>query len=57
MRSVSIIGIGSTVFGNLQDKTIKEIAADASFAALADAGIDRKQIQAFYLGNFAVIPV
>ncbi len=53
MRSVSIIGIGSTVFGNLQDKTIKEIAADASFAALADAGIDRKQIQAFYLGNFA----
>jgi len=52
MRSVSIIGVGSTTFGLLEGKSIKALASSACNGAILNAGIDRKQIQAFYLGNY-----
>ncbi|MBC8393509.1 MAG: thiolase domain-containing protein, partial [Deltaproteobacteria bacterium] len=52
MRSVSIIGMGTTNFGILEGMSIKEMAALACNRAIMDAGIDRKDIQAFYLGNY-----
>lgn len=52
LRSVSIIGIGTTRFGVLEGQTIKSMAVAACNDAIEDAGIDRKQIQAFYLGNY-----
>jgi acetyl-CoA C-acetyltransferase len=52
MRSVSIIGIGSTCFGVLKGKSLKALAIEACNEAIADAGIDRKEIDAFYAGNF-----
>jgi acetyl-CoA C-acetyltransferase len=52
MRSVSIIGIGSTAFGVLEGKSLKALAIEASNQAIADAGIDRTAIDAFYVGNF-----
>ena len=52
MRGVSIIGIGSTPFTILPDKSLKELAIIACKEAIAEAKIDKKQIEAFYLGNF-----
>lgn len=52
MRDVSIIGIGSTPYGVHEDATLKSMAVDACNQAIADAGVDRKEINAFYVGNF-----
>jgi len=52
MRGVSIIGVGSTNFGILEGLSLKDLAAMACLDAIKDAGIDKKEIQAFYLGNF-----
>jgi len=52
MRSVSIIGVGTTPFGILEGKSLKEIATIACHEAIKDSGIEKSAIEAFYLGNF-----
>ena len=52
MRGVSVIGIGSTTFGVLEGKPLKEIATMACLEAINDAGINKNDIDAFYLGNY-----
>lgn len=52
VRSVSVIGIGSTEFGRLEGESLVDLACGAANQAIADAGIPREKIQAFYLGNF-----
>ncbi len=52
LRGVSIIGIGSTPFGVLKGETLQSMASKACDEAVKDAGIDREQIEAFYLGNY-----
>lgn len=52
MRSVSIIGIGETAMGKYPDRTLRQMIAEAGEAAILDAGIDKKEIQALYMGNF-----
>ena len=51
MRRVSIIGVGCTRFGVLNEP-LRDLAVAACNEAIADAGIDRARIQAFYLGNY-----
>jgi acetyl-CoA C-acetyltransferase len=53
MRSVAVIGIGKTAFGAFADRDIRSLAGEAIRASLADAGIEGRRIDAFYLGNFA----
>ncbi|MBX9602213.1 MAG: thiolase domain-containing protein [Bryobacteraceae bacterium] len=53
MRPVAVIGIGKTNFGALADQDIRSMAVEAGQKALADAKLEPKQIEAFYLGNFA----
>ncbi|MDI6753154.1 MAG: thiolase domain-containing protein [Thermodesulfobacteriota bacterium] len=52
MRGVSIIGIGTTPFGILEGKSLKEIATIACNEAIKEAGIEKEAVEAFYLGNF-----
>ncbi len=52
MRGVSIIGIGSTPFGVLEGQSLKAMAVSAANEAIRDAGVDRKEIEALYVGNF-----
>lgn len=52
MRSVSIMGIGETKMGKLPGRSLRELIAEAGGKAIADAGIEKKAIQALYLGNF-----
>jgi len=44
--------VGSTPFGVLEGETLKSMATTACNEAIKDAGIDRSQIEAFYLGNY-----
>src|SRR5512142_2232148 len=49
MRKVAILGIGQTPIGEHWEKSLREIAGEAAFAALQDAGVDRAD--ALYVGN------
>jgi len=49
MREVAILGIGQTPVGEHWDKSIKEIAGEAVFAALTDAG--RESVDGLFIGN------
>lgn len=52
MRGCSVIGIGSTKFGLLGDMTIEEMTVMACKEAIRDAGVERSEIEAFFLGNY-----
>lgn len=52
MRSVSVLGIGSTPYGLHADRSIEHLATEAAIEAIGDSGLDRDRIGALYLGNF-----
>lgn len=49
MREICIIGIGQTPVGEFWDKSLREIAGEAVFAAMLDAGIETAD--SLYAGN------
>ena len=49
MRPVALLGIGQTKIDEHWDKSLKELAGEAAFAALNDAGIERADM--LYVGN------
>src|SRR5947208_481461 len=53
MRAVAVIGIGKTAFGAFPDRDLRSLAVEAGQKALENAGVAARQIEAFYLGNFA----
>jgi len=53
MRSVAVIGIGKTEFGAFADRDLRSLAVEAVENAMQDASVAPRQIEAFYLGNFA----
>ncbi|MEE9163420.1 MAG: thiolase domain-containing protein [Thermoplasmata archaeon] len=53
MRDVAIIGIGDTRFGEIWDKSFREIGIEAGLKALEDAGVGADQIDALYVGNMS----
>ena len=57
MRPVSVLGVGSTAFGRHAGTPIESLAAGAAAEALADAGVERREIGALYLGNFISGPL
>ena len=53
MREVAILGIGMTRFGELWDRSFREIGIEAGFQALVDAKLSSQDLGALYLGNMA----
>tara|TARA_B100000029_G_scaffold366238_1_gene359620 strand:- start:826 stop:1992 length:1167 start_codon:yes stop_codon:yes gene_type:complete len=53
LRDVSVIGIGITKFGELWDRSLRELGLETGLAAISDAGITSKDIDALYIGNMA----
>jgi len=53
MEDVAVVGAGMIRFGKLFDKGIKDLVREAAEEAIKDAGIDKKDIQAAYVGNAA----
>jgi acetyl-CoA C-acetyltransferase len=53
MRNVAIVGVAQTKFGELWDKSLKDLIGEVGSSAIKDAKIDRKSIQALYIGNMS----
>ena len=53
MREVAILGVGMTKFGELWDRSFREIGIEAGFQALVDAKLSSGDLGALYLGNMA----
>ena len=53
MRRVAIVGVGMSKFGELWDKSFREIIAEAGLMALEDANMESKDIQALYGATMA----
>ena len=51
MVEVAVTGVGMTRFGKFLEKGIKELVREAVEEALEDAGLEKKDIQAAYVGN------
>ena len=57
MKNLSVVGIGSTVFGQHKCTSITGLAKKAASDAILDAGIDKGRIGALYVGNFVSGPL
>ncbi len=53
MRNVAVVGAGKTPFGAFPDRDLRALAVDAGLKCMANAHTEPRQIEAFYLGNFA----
>ena len=53
MREVAVIGVGVTKFGELWDKSLRELGIEAGFEAILDSGISGMDIDALYIGNMS----
>ncbi|MFB6142656.1 MAG: thiolase domain-containing protein [Halorientalis sp.] len=52
MSHASIAGVGMTKFGEMPERTGRDLFAEAGTTAIDDASIDRDDIDALYVGNF-----
>jgi acetyl-CoA C-acetyltransferase len=53
MRSVSIIGVGCTKFGERWDASLRDMIAEAGVLAIDDSNVVGEQIDALYVGNMS----
>lgn len=53
MRDVAIIGIGCTNFGELWDRSFRDLFVEAGLSAIEDAGIQGEEIDSMYVGNMS----
>ena len=53
MRGVSVIGVGETQFGELWDKSFRELGIEAGLRAIQDAKIAAENVDAIYVGNMS----
>ena len=53
MRDVAVIGIGVTKFGELWDKSFRNLISDAGAKAIIDSGISGSEIDALYVGSMS----
>ena len=53
MRDVAVMGIGVTKFGELWDKSFRQLISEAGSKAILDAGIGGKEIDALYVGSMS----
>ena len=51
MKDVAVLGVGMHRFGMWADRSNAEMARDAGLAALDDAGLTFKDVQAAYVGH------
>ncbi|HZV49168.1 MAG TPA: thiolase family protein [Candidatus Dormibacteraeota bacterium] len=51
VKDAYVAGVGMTLFAKQPERTLKDLAAEAVTAALQDAGLEARQIQACYFAN------
>ena len=50
-RNVAVLGVGHTKFGRHLDKSLMDLFGEAAIQAIRESNIDRKSIQAIFLGQ------
>ncbi len=53
MRKVAVIGVGCTKFGEIWEKSLRDLAVEAGVKAIEDAGISGEEIDALFGGNMS----
>lgn len=53
MRDVAVIGVGITKFGELWDKSFRQLIAEAGAKAILDSGVSGEDIDAMYIGSMS----
>jgi acetyl-CoA C-acetyltransferase len=53
VRDVAVLGVGMTKFGELWDRSFREIGIEAGLQALVDAKLSSADLGGLYLGNMA----
>lgn len=53
MNKVAVVGVGMSKFGELWDKSLRDLVIEAGINAMKDANIDGGEIQALYGGTMA----
>jgi len=53
MRDVAIIGVGCTRFGEMWDRSFRDIVVEAGARAIEDAKLTGEEIEAMYVGNMS----
>ena len=51
MREVAVVGVSMIKFGRYPDRDVSQLAAQAGYEALSDAGMTMKNIESLYSGN------
>jgi acetyl-CoA C-acetyltransferase len=53
LRDVAIIGVSQTKFGELWDKSFRDLIVEAGLTAVDDASIEGEDLEAMYVGNMS----
>ncbi len=53
MRNVAVVGASQTKFGELWDKSLRDLGVEAGLGAIRDAKIEKGKIQSLYVGNMS----
>ncbi|MCX6815369.1 MAG: thiolase domain-containing protein [Candidatus Aenigmarchaeota archaeon] len=53
MRNIAVVGTHQTKFGELWDKSLRDLAVEAGLGAIKNSGLEKSQIQALYVGNMS----
>ncbi|HTX43276.1 MAG TPA: thiolase domain-containing protein [Methanocella sp.] len=53
MRDVAIIGVGCTRFGEMWDRSFRDIVVEAGAQAIEDAKLTGEEVEAMYVGNMS----
>jgi len=53
LRDVAIIGVSQTKFGELWDKSFRDMITEAGMGAIQDANIEGAELEAMYVGNMS----
>ena len=53
MRDVAIVGAFQTKFGELWDKSFRDLVVEAGVGAINDANMNGEDIDAMYIGNMS----
>jgi len=53
MRKVAVVGVGMSKFGELWDKSLRDLVIEAGLNAIKDANLEGSEIQALYGGTMA----
>jgi acetyl-CoA C-acetyltransferase len=53
MKKVAVVGFGQTQFGELWEKSLRDLSTEAGNLAIKDAKMDKARIEALYIGSMS----